>query len=153
MNKIALREIALRTHCRCVSRTRSCDDDDECMAVCRAVGRTRLSDFISVMTLFRNLGLREAGTWQSGPGGAALCSRLGGLSRGQRRFWQLYDDHMPSVARAARLAVAECQRQFRYRRWNCSTVPQQQQQTGSANVTSSSLFGHVTDIGLLTFVI
>jgi len=73
-----------------------------------------------------------------------LCARLPGLSPGQRRFCQLYEDHMPAVGRGIKLAVAECQRQFRFRRWNCSTTPTAQ--TGNANVTSS-LFGRVTDIG------
>jgi len=76
-------------------------------------------------------------------GSSALCARLSGLSPGQRRFCQLYEDHMPSVAGGVRLAVTECQRQFRYRRWNCSTASHH---TGNTNVTSS-LFGHVTDIG------
>jgi len=109
--------------------------------------------------MHRNLGLHEPGEWPSQPGvgggggaGAgiagrsALCAGHGGLSPGQRRFCHLYADHMPSVARAVRIAAGECQRQFRYRRWNCSTAAHR---AGSTNVTSS-LFGHVTDIGLFT---
>ena len=118
----------------------------------------RITLFSSLLR--RNLGLRESGARQTqsslsvlgGAGGrilgsSPLCSRLRGLSPGQRRFCHLYEDHMLSVARAVRLAVDECHRQFRFRRWNCSTAPQQ---TGNTNVTSS-LFGHVTDIGPLSF--
>ncbi|XP_058804725.1 protein Wnt-5b-like [Phymastichus coffea] len=53
---------------------------------------------------------------------AALCAALHGLSRGQLKLCQLSHDHMPSVARGARLGIHECQHQFRQRRWNCSTV-------------------------------
>ena len=51
---------------------------------------------------------------------------------------------MHSVASGVRLAVAECQRQFRFRRWNCSTATPHT--AANTNVTSS-LFGHVTDTG------
>jgi len=107
-------------------------------------------------SLCRNLGLGESGVWEPQstvyvlggseslvPGNSPLCARLSGLSPGQRRFCQLYEDHMPSVARGVQLAVVECQRQFRFRRWNCSTTPHR---AGTTNVTSS-LFGHVTNIG------
>ena len=109
----------------------------------------------------RNLGLRDSGLRQTRSshfvlggagdvtvGSSPLCGRLGGLSPGQRRFCQLYEDHMPTVASGVRLAVTECQRQFRFRRWNCSTVPLH---TGNTNMTSS-IFGHVTNIGQYLFL-
>jgi len=117
----------------------------------------------AVAAVHRNIGLRQSDDWQTQStlsvlgaaggrvvAGSPLCSRLGGLSPGQRRFCQLYEDHMPSVARAVQLGVAECQRQFRFRRWNCSTAAPQQ--TGNTNA-SSSLFGRITDIGLSTLLL
>ncbi|XP_046493395.1 protein Wnt-5b [Neodiprion pinetum] len=55
-------------------------------------------------------------------GASPLCANLNGLSPGQGRLCQLYQDHMAGVARGARAGIAECQHQFRDRRWNCSTV-------------------------------
>ena len=105
----------------------------------------------------RNVGLRESAVRQPqsslnvlggarghAVGSSPVCGRLGGLSPGQRRFCQLYEDHMPSVAGGVQLAVSECQRQFRFRRWNCSTTTPQRAENTSV---TSSLFGRVTDIG------
>jgi len=64
------------------------------------------------------------------------CLRTGGLSPRQTKFCQLYPDHMASVGRGARMAIAECQWQFRNRRWNCSTV------------NDNSVFGPVIDRGI-----
>ncbi|OWF36236.1 protein Wnt-5b-like [Mizuhopecten yessoensis] len=55
-------------------------------------------------------------------GSQPLCPKLRGLSPGQVRLCQLYQDHMPSVGRGAQLGIAECQVQFGHRRWNCSTI-------------------------------
>ena len=86
-----------------------------------------------------------ADVWRSGGhelyvlGGASVtprCLRIGGLSPRQTKFCQLYPDHMPSVGRGARTAIAECQWQFRHRRWNCSTVD------------DNSVFGRVIDSGM-----
>lgn len=52
---------------------------------------------------------------------SALCGSLKGLSAGQTKLCQLSHDHMPGVARGAKLGIRECQHQFRHRRWNCST--------------------------------
>ncbi|KMQ85967.1 protein wnt-5b [Lasius niger] len=51
-----------------------------------------------------------------------ICIGLRGLSQGQGKLCQLSVDHMSSVAKGAKYGVAECQHQFRDRRWNCSTV-------------------------------
>jgi len=63
------------------------------------------------------------------------CLRTGGLSPRQTKFCQIYPDHMASVGRGARMAITECQWQFRHRRWNCSTV------------NDNSVFGPVIDRG------
>lgn len=55
-------------------------------------------------------------------GTSPVCSRIPGLSPGQRKFCQLYQDHMRSVMRGAAAAVSECRWQFNFRRWNCSAL-------------------------------
>jgi len=51
-----------------------------------------------------------------------LCQHISGLSSGQRKLCILYTDHMMHVGRGAQRGITECQHQFRFRRWNCSTV-------------------------------
>ncbi|XP_059143019.1 protein Wnt-5a-like, partial [Physella acuta] len=63
-----------------------------------------------------------------------ICTQLKGLSARQIKFCQQYHDHMPSIGRGAKLGIAECQFQFRLRRWNCSTVQ------------DSSVFGPIIQI-------
>ena len=56
----------------------------------------------------------------------AYCSRYkNNLSPGQVRLCQLYADHLTYIARGAKLAIIECQHQFRYHQWNCSTISNQ----------------------------
>ncbi|XP_064459806.1 protein Wnt-4-like [Ornithodoros turicata] len=50
------------------------------------------------------------------------CDQLRGLSRAQKLICKNNYEFMQSVRRGAKLAVLECQHQFRSRRWNCSTV-------------------------------
>ncbi|CAD5221569.1 unnamed protein product [Bursaphelenchus okinawaensis] len=52
------------------------------------------------------------------------CKELDGLSPGQRRICELFKDHMPAVGAGAREAIKECESQFRYQKWNCSTPPE-----------------------------
>lgn len=68
-------------------------------------------------------------------GAQPLCSQLVGLSQGQKKLCQLYQDHMHDIAEGAKMGIQECQYQFRNRRWNCSTVD------------NSSVFGRVMQIG------
>ncbi|XP_016421824.1 protein Wnt-5a [Sinocyclocheilus rhinocerous] len=68
-------------------------------------------------------------------GGQPLCSQLAGLSKGQKKLCQLYQDHMQFIGEGAKTGIRECQYQFRNRRWNCSTVD------------NSSVFGRVMQIG------
>src|SRR4029434_10134022 len=55
-------------------------------------------------------------------GAQPLCSQLAGLSKGQKKLCQLYQDHMQYIGEGAKTGIRECQFQFRHRRWNCSTV-------------------------------
>uniref|UniRef100_A0A3P9CQT6 Protein Wnt n=1 Tax=Maylandia zebra TaxID=106582 RepID=A0A3P9CQT6_9CICH len=48
------------------------------------------------------------------------CSNLS-LSPRQRELCSRKSILLPGVREGARLGVAECQRQFRHERWNCST--------------------------------
>ncbi|KAI9533658.1 Protein Wnt-5b [Dissostichus eleginoides] len=68
-------------------------------------------------------------------GAQPLCSQLSGLSQGQRKLCQLYQDHMVHIGDGAKTGIKECQFQFRQRRWNCSTVD------------NTSVFGRVMQIG------
>ncbi|KAG7261447.1 hypothetical protein CRUP_005283 [Coryphaenoides rupestris] len=68
-------------------------------------------------------------------GAQPLCSQLVGLSPGQKKLCQLYQDHMQYIGEGAKTGIRECQYQFRHRRWNCSTVD------------NSSVFGRVMQIG------
>uniref|UniRef100_A0A8C5MUI6 Protein Wnt n=1 Tax=Leptobrachium leishanense TaxID=445787 RepID=A0A8C5MUI6_9ANUR len=68
-------------------------------------------------------------------GAQPLCSQLTGLSPGQRKLCQLYQDHMVYIAEGAKTGIKECQYQFKQRRWNCSTVD------------NNSVFGRVMQIG------
>uniref|UniRef100_A0A8D2PLM7 Protein Wnt n=1 Tax=Zosterops lateralis melanops TaxID=1220523 RepID=A0A8D2PLM7_ZOSLA len=71
-------------------------------------------------------------------GAQPVCSQLPGLSPGQRKLCQLYQEHMVFIGEGARSAIKECQYQFRQRRWNCSTVD------------NTSVFGRVMKIGTKT---
>ncbi|XP_077983929.1 protein Wnt-5b-like [Glandiceps talaboti] len=53
------------------------------------------------------------------------CNELTGLSEGQVKLCQLYQDHMKSISNGAKTGIDECQNQFSKRRWNCSTVDDQ----------------------------
>ncbi|XP_069759666.1 protein Wnt-5b-like [Narcine bancroftii] len=68
-------------------------------------------------------------------GAQPLCGQLSGLSQGQRKLCQLYQDHMVYIGEGAKTGIKECQYQFRERRWNCSTVD------------DTSVFGRVMQIG------
>ncbi|KAK3875049.1 hypothetical protein Pcinc_020058 [Petrolisthes cinctipes] len=73
-----------------------------------------------------NLGLQGYEVWRNPQiyliGAQPLCTQIPGLSAGQKKLCQLYQDHMGSVGRGAKTGIHECQWQFRHRRWNCSTV-------------------------------
>ena len=70
-------------------------------------------------------------------GANPVCNAIQGLSTGQTKLCQLFQDHMPGVSRGAKLGIHECQIQFNNRRWNCSTVD------------TTTVFGPVLNIGKL----
>ncbi|KAE8737164.1 wnt7, partial [Frankliniella occidentalis] len=60
----------------------------------------------------------------SGPSGVALlCGRVAGLSPRQRSLCRSSPDAMVAIGTGLRLALQECQHQFRHERWNCSSAP------------------------------
>lgn len=67
-----------------------------------------------------------------------LCQQITGLTVGQKKLCMLYTDHMMHVGRGARRGIAECQHQFKYKKWNCSTVD------------DSTVFGPILTIGEFT---
>ena len=73
-------------------------------------------------------------------GSSPMCSQIPGLSSGQTKLCQLYQDHMSTVVRGGRASLSECQWQFRNRRWNCSTLE------------GFTIFGPKIEIGMYDFV-
>ncbi|XP_046851577.1 protein Wnt-4-like isoform X2 [Xenia sp. Carnegie-2017] len=51
-----------------------------------------------------------------------MCHILKGLNKKQVRVCRRNVELMNSVKKGAEIAIAECQHQFQYRKWNCSTV-------------------------------
>ncbi|CAG0881892.1 unnamed protein product [Darwinula stevensoni] len=50
----------------------------------------------------------------------AICARIPGLTELQRNMCRSAPDTMVAAGQGSRLALGECQRLFRHRRWNCS---------------------------------
>ncbi|KAF7257636.1 hypothetical protein EG68_05468 [Paragonimus skrjabini miyazakii] len=50
-----------------------------------------------------------------------LCVRVPGFTHSQTRLCQRYFDHMPVISIGAKLGIYECQKQFKFRHWNCSS--------------------------------
>lgn len=53
-----------------------------------------------------------------------VCDQLKGLSPGQVKHCQLYEDHMNFVANGIKASLDECYRQFKHHRWNCTSLSQ-----------------------------
>lgn len=101
-----------------------------------------IESFLYVCFLFcRNLGVSGAGLdVLQNPnvyivGTQTMCAQLRGLSLGQQKLCNMHYDHMPSIGMGAQMGIRECQYQFRFRRWNCSTIQ-----------GDSSVFGPVLQI-------
>ncbi|RTG83768.1 wingless-type MMTV integration site family, member 5, partial [Schistosoma bovis] len=73
----------------------------------------------------KNLGLLSWRTIHQSPAfllaPKPLCLRVQGLTHSQAQLCQRYFDHMPVISIGAKLGIYECQRQFRFRHWNCSS--------------------------------
>ena len=94
---------------------------------------------LTFVNFHRNLGLQGLDVWQNPQlyiiGAQPMCTQVDGLSNGQIKLCQLYQDHMGSVSRGAQLGIRECQWQFQSRRWNCSVIEK-----------DASVFGPVLEI-------
>lgn len=66
----------------------------------------------------------------------AICNTINGLTKEQREICIAHPDAMVAVGDGIRLAMEECQRQFREHRWNCTL-------TGKHN----NSFGYVFLVG------
>ncbi|KAL5014204.1 hypothetical protein ScPMuIL_008474 [Solemya velum] len=76
----------------------------------------------TALDMWWNLGIAGRGRSLYFLGAQSMCTQLKGLSVGQIKLCHMFHDHMPSVGRGAQMGIVECQFQFRFRRWNCSTV-------------------------------
>nr|DBA11531.1 TPA_inf: Wnt16 [Holothuria glaberrima] len=66
----------------------------------------------------------------------SFCRKVPGLVRSQRRLCQRSRDILSGISEGAKLAIFECQRQFKTERWNCST-----------NINLENPFGSIIDLG------
>ena len=74
------------------------------------------------------------------------CAEIRSLSRSQRTLCERYRDHLQYVSEGAKEGIDECQRQFKDRRWNCTTLDNKRKLSAR---NTDALFGKVIDIGKL----
>lgn len=55
-------------------------------------------------------------------GAGVLCDNIPGLAGRQRRLCRMHPGVMVSLGEGAKMGIKECQNQFRFHRWNCSTL-------------------------------
>ena len=88
---------------------------------------------------YSNMGLLEFEQWTNQTDlfsdKSRMCSKLRGLTPGQRRVCRRHKDHMPAVGDGVKQGIHECQYQFKERRWNCTVT------------TDETVFGPLTLIG------
>nr|AAO17782.1 wnt5-like protein [Girardia tigrina] len=72
-----------------------------------------------------------------------ICLKLSGFSSDQASICTKYYDHMPAVSIGAKIGIEECQRQLKYRHWNCS-IPHNSDQYGAFTYysTKEAAFAH-----------
>ncbi|XP_067126480.1 protein Wnt-7b-like [Centruroides vittatus] len=64
-----------------------------------------------------------------------ICNNIPGLTTTQRRLCYRRPDVIVAVGEGSRMAIMECQKQFRNHRWNCTAIG------------SDAVFGHVVTVG------
>ncbi|XP_038054431.1 protein Wnt-16-like [Patiria miniata] len=69
--------------------------------------------------------------------GESVCSLVPGLATEQRAVCERRPEAIPVIGAGARLGIAECQRQFREERWNCTIHDQEQNAFGKVLKTGS----------------
>ncbi len=104
-----------------------------------------LANILSDLIL-RNLGLHtsflNAAARNPNTNLADYCSTFSGLTSGQIKLCQLYSDHLSAISKGARVGIVECQWQFRFNQWNCSSSSNQSI-FGSSIETYGINFGYV----------
>ncbi len=50
-----------------------------------------------------------------------LCDQIPALERIQRSYCHRFPSVMKSISDGVKIGIKECQQQFKYHRWNCST--------------------------------
>lgn len=71
-------------------------------------------------------------------GARVICDNIPGLVNKQRQLCQRHPDLMQSISEGAKEWIKECQHQFRYHRWNCSTLDRDHTVFGRVMLRSES---------------
>lgn len=71
-------------------------------------------------------------------GARVICDNIPGLVNKQRQLCQGHPDLMQSIGEGAKEWIRECQHQFRYHRWNCSTLDRDHTVFGRVMLRSES---------------
>lgn len=87
-------------------------------------------------------------------GARVICDNIPGLVNKQRQLCQGHPDLMQSIGEGSKEWIRECQHQFRYHRWNCSTLDRDHTVFGRVMLRSESpltwrLFTSVTLAALI----
>jgi len=80
-------------------------------------------------------------------GASTICYRIPGLSPRQRTLCQGHPDAMVAAGEGAKVALSECQYQFRNERWNCSVVQSTSNSLHSPGGGYYLPLGHITTVG------
>ena len=75
---------------------------------------------------------------------SVICNFMPGLSPHQRLLCRTYPDAMVAIGDGARIALGECQFQFRFSRWNCSLGGNEEQERG---VSAETVLQNVSSVG------
>lgn len=81
-----------------------------------------------------------AGRYIGALGARVICNNIPGLVNKQRQLCQRHPDLMQSISEGAKEWIKECQHQFRYHRWNCSTLDRDHTVFGRVMLRSECTF-------------
>lgn len=78
-------------------------------------GKSRSDGSLETLAFISQLPLHAVGA-------GVLCDNIPGLAGRQRRLCRMHPGVMVSLGEGAKMGIKECQNQFRFHRWNCSTL-------------------------------